>query len=155
MTALLMPLLAAASLQSITIDASNKENFQYYSLQEGQLTAVTKDDPWIFAVRRYIFQTHTGSNGSFTGGAYAEDIAGFDKFAACDATKFEADQEITMLGYTISANTVLTGWFDYNDQGALVPFPQFYAIGLDQECIKLKIDSYAAGIYQIQYQTIP
>lgn len=163
MTSFLVPVMAlalnasaaGASLQTLTIDASNKETFHYFALNdEGKLSEVKKEDPWIFSVRRYIFQTQTGPNGGYAGGAYAEDIAGFDGFSSCDGAKFQADENVSMMGYNITANTVLTGWFDYDDNGSLVPFPQFYAIGRDKECIKLKIESYAAGVYEIQYQQL-
>ncbi|RYZ52403.1 MAG: hypothetical protein EOP07_19670 [Proteobacteria bacterium] len=144
----------AVELSTLTIDASDKVNFHYFTLEKGKLVEATLADEWIFAVRRYIFQTNTGSNGTFTGGGYLSPIAEYETFAACDAKKFNVDEVVTVLGYTISANQYLSQWYEYNDLGSIQPTQEFFAIGRDSDCLKLRVVSYAAGVYEIEYQQV-
>ncbi|MES2745830.1 MAG: HmuY family protein [Bdellovibrionota bacterium] len=144
------------SAQTLTIDASDKTNFVYLGLEDGKLVPVAETDTWIFGVRRYIFKTQTGSNGAFTGGAYVgaqgED---FKTVTSCEGKTFEADQVISMLGYTISANSLITSeWYDYDDTGAVTPLDKVFAISRDSDCFKFKILSYATGVYEIQYEQL-
>ncbi|RZA26368.1 MAG: hypothetical protein EOP10_03905 [Proteobacteria bacterium] len=142
--------------QTLTIDASDKTNFVYLGLEDGKLVPVAETDTWIFGVRRYIFKTQTGSNGASTGGAYVgaqgED---FKTVTTCEEKTFEPDEVITMLGYTISANALITSeWYDYDDTGAVTPLDKFFAISRDSDCFKFKVLSYATGVYEIQYEQL-
>ena len=141
-------------VKKLAIDASDKVEFQHYALVDGELVKTTEDAEWIFSVRRYIFKTQTGVNGSSEGGAYTLPEEGFDAFTTADSKLFQADENVSMLGYKIDANKVLTAWFDYDLFGSIVPLPNFYVIGRDQDRIKFKIVTYKAGLYEIEYQQV-
>lgn len=147
---------AAVKTQLLTIDASDKTNFVFFDLVDGTLTPSTESDSWIFGVRRYIFKTYTGPNGTSIGGAYFGAGADFDSFQTCSNVVFEQDQTVSMLGYTIDANALMTSeWFDYNEEGSVVPMDKFFAVARDTDCLKLKIHTYATGVYEIEYQAVP
>jgi hypothetical protein len=145
---------APSELSTLTIDASDKVNFHYFILEKGKLVEATLADEWIFAVRRYIFQTNTGSNGTFTGGGYLAPLAEYETFVGCEAKKFNVDEVVTALGYTISANQYLSQWYEYNDLGSIQPTAEFFAIGRDTDCLKLRVLSYSAGVYEIEYSQV-
>lgn len=139
----------------LKIDASDKTNFVYLGLAEGKLVPVTEKDTWIFGVRRYIFKTQTGVNGPFEGGAAVAAGEGFEAFKSCSKLSFEADQDVTMLGYTVAANALMTSeWFDYNEEGAVTPMDKLFALSRDKDCLKVKILKYEAGVYEIEYQQV-
>lgn len=145
-----------AAPQTLTIDASDKTNFVFLDLQEGELKPSSESEPYIFGVRRYIFKTSTGVNGTSVGGTYVGAGTEYESFTSCSNILFEQDETVTMLGYTIDANFLLTSeWFDYDDLGAVVPVDKFFVIARDADCVKLKIKSYAAGLYEIEYQALP
>ena len=140
---------------TLTIDASDKSNFVFLDLKDGELVPSTEQGSWIFGVRRYIFKTPTGVNGQSIGGTYVAPGAGFAAFATCAGLKFSPDESITMLGYTIAANSLMTSeWYDYNEAGAVAPLDKFFAIAKDDQCLKVKIQSYLTGVYEIEYSEI-
>ncbi len=148
---------AKPEILPLTVDATSKQDFVYLAIEDGKLVPVAQDKNWVFGVRRYIFQTATGSNGeSHVGGSYVAAGAGFADFASCKDLEFSPDEVISMLGYTISANRLITTeWYDYDDTGAVAPLDKFFAVKVDEQCVKFKINSYAAGLYEIDYSILP
>jgi hypothetical protein len=150
-----VPVAPTFAIEEVKVDASQKSVWVYYGLQDSHLVAMKKEEAWIVAVSRYMWQTNTGSSGLFTGGAYKADSNDFDAVKTCDSKRFVADKRVVVQGFEASVNMDLTSWFDTKaDVKTPVPLDANFIVGRDKECVKLRVLTYDQGLYNLKIQRL-
>ncbi|MDQ3230405.1 MAG: HmuY family protein, partial [Pseudobdellovibrionaceae bacterium] len=138
-------------VQNLTLDATQKSVWVYHGLKEGALIPMTKDQPWIIGTNRYMWQTNTGSSGTFEGGAYEVNDQTFDAITSCDTSRLVKDVIVPPLGSIHEGIT--TTWWNMGDS-IPVPIDNSFVMARDNECIKVKLLSYDKGLYTLKLQRL-
>lgn len=137
--------------RTITVDATQKSVWVHHGLRGDELIPMSKDEPWLIGTSRYMWQTNTGSSGTYEGGAYEVKDQSFESITACESSRFVKDVMVPPLG---SVHELITSrWWNIADP-VPVPLDTNFVIGRGSECIKLKILSYDKGLYSLKYQRI-
>jgi hypothetical protein len=129
------------SAVTVDIDATDYENWVYFSFDDDALIAVA--DPqtsldWDLGFRRYHMRTNSGSSGSGQGGAYDAGKVEFSSVTTAPDAGFVVDDSIWEYtrsmppdSFQVAANTLLDEWYEYVFQGnapTLVPREHVYVI---------------------------
>jgi hypothetical protein len=154
----LAPVTLAPETQTTTVDASASDAWVHLSFDLGEV--VTPEDAatevsWDVALQRTNLATNSGTSGAGAGGAADAGVATLAEVSAVPET-FAVDELVPLPGPgggEISANPVLTDWYDYDFMTHTVSpkatvFVVRTALG---DFVKVAITSYEDGVFELQW----
>jgi hypothetical protein len=146
--------------REVALDVSAAVNgvWTYVSLRHGAVASVadpTLDRTWDLAFSRTNVRTNGGTSGGGQGAAFDPQRAALAAVSTVPQGDYRADEEIPLPGPpgsgTVSANPILSAWYNYDAATHTVsPKDATYVVRCaDGSYAKLKIGSYAAGVYSL------
>lgn len=154
----LAPVTLAPETQETTVDASESGTWVHFSLDLGEV--VTPEDAatelsWDLALQRTNLATNSGTSGAGTGGAADAEVATLAEVTTVPAT-FAVDEMVPLPGPgggEISANPVLTDWYDYDFTTHTVsPKATVFVLRTARgDFVKVAITSYEDGVFELQW----
>jgi len=151
--------------KELTIDASGKTNWVYFSFSKGEVVTVTepaKSTAWDLGLQRYHVCTNSGTSGKGQGGAIDMGDVDFAEIKMAPAEGYTVDDSVAYAGHggttTYSFNPVLETWATMQGMPpTFVPSDHIFVVKTaDGKYVKLWLQNYysdegTSGFITLQY----